>query len=152
MINRSFLSLMMMVGILMLTGAGSQVFAAKPVIGVVCKGGFFVASPDRNIFWIDGERKGKIPVYTNKKLLWAMAECGSGVISVFRSSSSRNAEYEAFFSPDCMNIGDETKGTKRLYKGTLPVTKITPGANGVELRLSNKEIVKAKSCSAMSGE
>jgi len=152
MINRSFLSLMVMVGVLMLTGAGSPVFAAKPVIGVVCKGGFFVTSPDRNIFWIDGERKGKTSVYTNKKLLWAMAECGTGVISVFRSSSARNAEYEAFYSPDCMNIGDEIEGTKRLYKGAVPVTKITPGANGVELRLSNKEIIKTKSCSAMSGE
>ena len=151
MINRCFLTFIMMIGVLMSAGASWPAFAAKPVIGVVCKGGFFVTSPDRNIFWIDGERTGKTSVYTSKKRLWAMAECGSGVISVFRSASPEKSEYEAFFSPDCMNIGDEVGATKRLYQGALPITKITPGEKGVELRLSNKEVIKTKSCSAMSG-
>ncbi len=155
--KRSFLSFAVTIWvlglpILMVTLASSPVFAAKPVIGVVCKGGFFVASPDRNIFWIDGDRKGKTSVYTNKKRLWAMAECGSGVVSVFRSDSQQTkTEYEAFYSPDCMNIGAEKGATKRLYQGTEPVIRITPVEKGVELRLANKKIIKNQSCSANSG-
>lgn len=123
--------------------------AAKPILGVSCKGGFFVKSPDRNIFWIT-ESKQRKTVYTQKRELWGMAECGPGVITVFRTDKQTDTDrdYEAFYSPNCLDIGEEQGETTRLYAGKAKVIKITPVKNAVEIKLANKKVIKSSSCSA----
>ncbi|MEG3766760.1 hypothetical protein [Alteromonas sp. 14N.309.X.WAT.G.H12] len=123
--------------------------AAKPITGVSCQGGFFIRTPDKHIHWINDEKGEPVRVYEDKDEIYAMAECGTGVITVFEKKAQDKHEYAAYYSPNCQHIGSEEGETLNLYKGEVKINRIRPSADGVEIRLVNNQILRGASCSAL---
>ncbi|MBU2978485.1 hypothetical protein [Alteromonas sp. C1M14] len=123
--------------------------AAKPVTGVSCQGGFFIRTPDKHIHWINDEKDERVQVYEDKDEIYAMAECGTGVITVFEKSAEDKQEYAAYYSPNCQHIGSEEGETQNLYKGELKINRIKPDEEGVEIRFVNNQTLRGASCSAL---
>ena len=121
---------------------------AKP-LRVICQGGFFVKSPDKSIHWINADLSKKVEVYSQRNRLYALAQCDSGVISVFQKSVAGQDRYEAFYSPNCLNIGSENGKTQKVYTGNLRINKITPLNPGVEIRLEGNQYLRGRSCAAV---
>lgn len=131
----------------MAAGVVEVMAAAKPIAGVSCRGSFFVKTPDNQIHWVNPKTNSPMSVYARQDRVWAMAQCGTGVVSIFKSMVGEPDQFEAFYSPDCMDIGVQNEKTKRLYSGRLAVLKIQPNSSGVELKLSDASVVKSDACS-----
>ena len=133
-----------------LTVAAPTVYAAaKPLAGLSCQDGFFVRTPDSHIHWIQRDKNRKTEVYSQSHPVFAMAECGSGVISVFNTGHSGRDYFEAYYSANCLNIGSVTDKTELIYKGTSAITRIMEKESGVEIRLSDNIYLSANSCEAL---
>lgn len=124
--------------------------AAKPLTGVRCDGGFFVKTPDKNIHWISEDLNERVNVFSKKHALYAVAECDTGVVSVFQKTVAGKDHYEAFYSPDCKSIGSEEGQTRKIYSGTARINKITPLEKGVEIRLEGDKYLSGESCATLS--
>ena len=120
--------------------------AAKPITGVSCGGGFFVKLRNNSVFWIHGEERTS--VYTQGSPIFAMAECGDGVLTVFNSSTDEDQRYDVYHSPDCLSIGAVGESTTKIHSGRLPVTRIVSDQTGVSLWLSDDSVVRSNSCRA----
>ena len=120
--------------------------AAKPITGVSCGGGFFVKLRNNDIFWIHRERRQKTSVHTNGSAIFAMAECGDGVLTVFSGGADGDRRYEAYHSSDCLSIGTVGENTVVIHSGRLPITRIVPDRSGVSLWLADNSVVRSNSC------
>jgi hypothetical protein len=121
----------------------------KPIAGVNCNGGFFVKSPDRHIHWIDQAAKTRTEVYSQKDEIYAMAQCGAGVISVFKSIQSGEETHSAYYSPNCMNIGSEAGDSVKIYRGKAKINRIDNSDGKLELRLVGNTYLRGDSCASV---
>lgn len=120
---------------------------ARAVRGVACNDGFFVNAPDKRIFWIDDARKRKIEVHDGRDQLVVIAECGSGVVSVFNGTDGAT---RAFYSPDCHNLSKAEGESELVYEGEKPVTGLTVDESGLTLTLKSGATATSAAC-AQSG-
>jgi hypothetical protein len=126
--------------------------AAKPISGVSCNGGFFVRTPDKHIHWINEETEDHIEVYDQNDSIYAMAECGSGVATVFEKLIDGQQEYKAIYSPNCMNIGSEKGLSSKIYQGKEKINKIDSKNGKLELRFVNNTYLRGESCASVSAK
>ena len=99
--------------------------AAKPITGVSCQEGFYILTPDKHIHWIRDQQKERTLVYSEgDDISYAMAECGTGVITVFENKQLQTPHYSAYYSPNCRNIGVEVGETKSIYQGEVKNNRI----------------------------
>jgi hypothetical protein len=124
--------------------------AAKPISGVSCNGGFFVRTPDKHIHWIDEETDKHVQVYDETDDIYAMAQCGSGVVTVFEKQLDNEQQYSAVYSPNCMNIGSDEGLSSQIYQGTEKINKISAVGNKLEMRLVNNTYLRGDSCASVS--
>ena len=123
--------------------------AAKPIAGIACGGGFYVRTPDKHIHWILRNEDKKTEVYDQSYPLYAMAECDGGVLSVFNTGGIGKNYFKAYFSPDCLNIGNDNGSTRLIYSGPQAVVKIANEEDGVKIKLSDDTYLQSQSCEAL---
>ena len=121
--------------------------AATPITGVTCGGGFFVKIRSNEVFWIDVENEKRTSVYRGGLPMFAMAQCGTGVLTVFDAGGTDAPKYDIYHSPDCRNIGDVGGNSALVHTGSLSVTRIAPDESGVSLRFSDGSVVRSDICS-----
>ncbi|GAC07813.1 MAG: hypothetical protein CL578_01910 [Alteromonadaceae bacterium] len=124
--------------------------AAKPITGVSCNGGFFVRTPDKHIHWIDEETEEHVQVYDKSDDIYAMAQCGTGVVTVFEKQINGEQEYNAIYSPNCMNIGSENGLSSHIYQGKDKINKIAANDGKLEIRFVNNTYLRGESCASVS--
>ena len=119
--------------------------ARKPITGVSCEGGFFVRMGDGRVFWIHGEPERKELVYSGSSKLIAMAMCDAGVVSVFENDETP-ALNQAFYSPDCRNIGASEGQSVPLATRPAQIKRIAHTADDVTLHFADGEPVTNGIC------
>ena len=133
--------------LLVVASPGTALQAATPITGVTCDGGFFVKLRSNEVFWIQYEDEKRTSVYRGGLPMFAMAQCGKGVLTVFDASGGAAPQYDIYHSSDCQNIGAIGGNTALVHSGSLPVTRIAPGESGVSLRFSDGSIIESDICS-----
>jgi hypothetical protein len=123
--------------------------AAKPITGVTCNNGFFVRTPDKSIHWIDEKTEEHVRVYDKSDDIYAMAQCGTGVITVFEKKVNGEQEYNAIYSPNCMDIGSEKGLSSQIYKGKEKINRIDSKDGKLEIRFVNKTYLRGESCDSV---
>ncbi|MFV0476317.1 MAG: hypothetical protein ACK5ME_00595 [Parahaliea sp.] len=118
--------------------------AAKPLAGVSCENGFYIKTPDDQIFWIDPATDKTVNVYDGHYKISAVTECGTGVISVFRLTE--NGGERAYYSPDCMNVGSQSGETTMVYEGKLLLSSFRKSAEGLVISFSDGSQWSSKTC------
>ncbi|MBU2877627.1 hypothetical protein [Aliiglaciecola lipolytica] len=124
--------------------------AAKPITGVSCNGGFFVRTPDKHIHWIDEETEEHVQVYDKSDDIYAMAQCGTGVVTVFEKQIDGEQQYNATYSPNCMNIGSEKGLSSHIYEGKEKINKIDAKDGKLEIRFVNNTYLRGETCASVS--
>lgn len=130
----------------------SALAAAKPITGVNCNGGFFVRTPDKHIHWIDEGTKKHTEVYSQKDNIYAMAQCGAGVITVFQRLEAGEESFSAYYSPNCKNIGSEVGKSVSIYQGKEKINRIESLDGELSIRLGNNTYLKGKTCASVTKE
>ncbi|MEZ7276946.1 hypothetical protein [Pseudoalteromonas sp. 68 DY56-GL68] len=120
--------------------------AAKPITGVSCQEGFYILTPDKHIHWIRDQQKERTLVYSEGDDIYAMAECGTGVITVFENKQLQTPHYSAYYSPNCRNIGAEVGETKSIYQGEVKINHIQATPKSLKIRLANNALFSSNSC------
>ena len=133
--------------LLVIPQPGKPPQAATPITGVTCDGGFFVKIRSNQVFWIDVENEKRTSVYNGGLPMFAMAQCGKGVLTVFKAGGTNTPQYDVYHSPDCRNIGAVGGRTALVHSGSLPVTRISPDESGVSLRFSDGSTLRSDICS-----
>ncbi|WP_119167695.1 hypothetical protein [Algihabitans albus] len=133
--------------LLLLAQPGNTVQAATPITGVSCGGGFFVKIRSHEVFWIQTEEEKRTSVYNGGSPIFAMAQCGTGVLTVFGTGDQETRNYDIYHSPDCRKIGEAGGNTTLVHSSPLQVTRITPEESGVSLRFSDGSVVRSDICS-----
>lgn len=119
--------------------------ARKPITGVSCEGGFFVRMGDGRVFWIHGEPERKELVYSGSSKLVAMAMCDAGVLTVFENDKTP-AVNQAFYSPDCRNIGDGEGQSVPVAARAAPIKRIAHTVDDVTLHFGDGALVTNDIC------
>lgn len=120
--------------------------AQRAIRGVECGGGFFVRGPDGRIFWIHGDPERKTEVHGGRERLVAVAECGTGVVSVF-ATSGEPALSRVLFSADCQNLSTAAVETSLLYEGSDTVSRLSVEEEGIVLGFASGESNHSNACS-----
>ena len=149
MFNQPYVKMSVCAGVLVTLFCSPAFGAAKPMTGVSCQGGFFVRTPDKHIHWIHDEIAEPVQVYSQNDDIYAMAECGTGVVTVFENKQTDKPVYAAFYSPNCRDIGREQGQTRNIYQGDVKINRIRPSSEGLEIRLVNNQLLRGESCSAI---
>ncbi len=151
--NKVSVSLIVLSQILLGFTTSTTVFAAaKPISGVNCNGGFFVRTPDKHIHWIDEKTEEHVEVYDESDDIYAMAQCGTGVITVFEKQLNGEQEYNAIYSPNCMNIGSEAGLSTQIYQGNEKINRIDSNNGKLEIRFVNNTYLRGESCASVHAE
>lgn len=127
----------------------SAIAAAKPITGVSCNGGFFVRTPDKHIHWINEETEDHVEVYDQSDDIYAMAQCGTGVVTVFEKIIDGNQQYNAIYSPNCMDIGSKEGLSSQIYQGNEKINRIDAKNGKLEIRFVNKTYLRGESCDSV---
>ncbi|WP_067861952.1 hypothetical protein [Neptuniibacter marinus] len=130
--------------------ASTALAAAKPIAGVTCNNGFFVRTPDKHIHWIDEATQKHVEVYDQTDDIYAMVQCGTGVITVFAKEVNDAQQYSAIYSPNCMNIGSVTGQSSLIYQGKEPINKIDTTDGKLAIRFVNNTYLRGKNCASVS--
>ncbi|WP_375594087.1 hypothetical protein ABWI00_18860 [Algihabitans albus] len=133
--------------LLVISQPGQPLQAATPITGVTCGGGFFVKIRSNEVFWIDVENEKRASVYDGGFPMFAMAQCGKGVLTVFKAGGTDTPQYDIYHSPDCRSIGAVGGKTALVHSGSLPLTRISPDLSGVSLRFSDGSTLRSDICS-----
>ncbi|MDO6486600.1 hypothetical protein Q4503_02740 [Colwellia sp. 6_MG-2023] len=127
----------------------TAIAAAKPISGVSCNDGFFVRTPDKHIHWINEETEDHVEVYDQSDDIYAMAQCGTGVVTVFEKIIDGNQQYNAIYSPNCMDIGSEKGLSSQIYQGKEKINRIDSKDGKLEIRFVNKTYLRGESCDSV---
>lgn len=124
--------------------APPAVQAARPIIGITCGGGFFVRHR-QDVYWVNEADKTRTEVHDGTGDLLAMAECGSGVVSVL-SGATEADPLRVLYSPDCQNLSQTNGATTQLYSadGGLKAFAVTDA--GIAVTLSSGQQFTSQIC------
>lgn len=126
--------------------SGNTLQAATPITGVSCGGGFFVKIRSHEVFWIDVEERKRTSVYRGGLPMFAMAQCGKGVLTVFDATETETPQYDIYHSSDCRNIGVAEGNSALIHSSSVPVVGIRPGEAGVSFRFADGSVVESDVC------
>lgn len=118
---------------------------ARAIRGVSCGGGFFVNAPDKRIFWVGDTQGRKTEVHDGSEHLVAMAECGTGVLSIFKDAQQGDTIH-ALYSADCTNLGRAEGATVEVFKGPGQISGLTIDAQGLRMALAEGRTVESAVC------
>lgn len=143
-VNKAPIGIFLAIGFIALTLLTS-VAEARAIRGVDCNGGFFVNAPDKRIFWVEDTQSRKSEVHDGTDSLVVLAECGSGVVSVFKDSQNPDL-VKAFYSKDCNNISKAIGATQQIaeHKGDLVGLNVTSGE--VTFSFKSGEKISSSAC------
>ena len=132
-------------GIVALSAIAAPSLARTPLIGVSCGGGFYVRAPTGGIYWVHNDPPVRDPVLDGSRQLMALAQCGSGVVSV-TGDADRHGPSRVFHSSDCRNIGAATGATSLIHEGADAVAGLDIDATGLTIRLASGATVHSAIC------
>ena len=91
-------------------------------------------------------------MYDESDDIYAMAQCGTGVITVFEKQLNGEQEYNAIYSPNCMNIGNEAGLSTQIYQGNEKINRIDSNNSKLEIRFVNNTYLRGDSCASVHAE
>lgn len=124
--------------------APPAVHAARPIIGISCGGGFFVRHR-QDVYWVNEADKTRTQVHDGTGDLLAMAECGSGVVSVM-SGATEADPLRVLFSPDCQNLSQPKGATTQLYSADGGLKAFAVSDAGIAVTLSSGQKFTSQIC------
>lgn len=129
--------------VILLAAAAAPLGATVAVaeLSADCGGGTIAPSStdpgSGRVIWTKSDNSQEV-VYSGGDGLIAIAQCGTGVVSIFQNTYNSNKA--AYYSPNCRNIGG-TGSTERVWQGSFFVQKLlsNPAGDGVFTTFVNSD-------------